>query len=272
MTRSHETRRILPGDPLPPAPRHPPSSGPELRALAAPRAGQNHAPDRRAAPWPGPGGLVASALAALTIGAGTWALTGFVLAGVLILVPVFVLASLGVAAVGSETVVVTVRGASMEPAYHDGDRVLVRRNRAFESGTVVVVEHPAGSWTTAPPPIGASGPVTHRNWMIKRVMAVPGDPVPRTRVPALAETPDDRVPAGQLVLLGDNPEVSFDSREVGYFPAERVLGVVLRRRIPSVSTRGHSVHRCIRLVRRSVSARVTPTPRRALPGRRIAGR
>jgi signal peptidase I len=31
------------------------------------------------------------------------------------------------------------------------------------------------------------------------------------------------------VLLGDNPVRSNDSRQMGYFPAERVLGVVVRR-------------------------------------------
>jgi signal peptidase I len=31
-----------------------------------------------------------------------------------------------------------------------------------------------------------------------------------------------------LVLLGDNPDWSYDSRQFGYFPAERLLGVVVR--------------------------------------------
>jgi type IV secretory pathway protease TraF len=38
---------------------------------------------------------------------------------------------------------------------------------------------------------------------------------------------DDRVPSGGLVLFGDNNH-SVDSRALGYFPGERVLGVVLR--------------------------------------------
>lgn len=240
MTPSHGTRRMLPGDLLPPVSGNPPSRGPELRAPALSPAGQNHSPDRRSSPWPRRRLSAMAALTALTVGASTCALTGLTPAGILVLVPVFVLVPLGVAAVGARAVLVTVRGASMEPAYHDGDRVLVRRNRAFEPGAVIVVEHPAGSWTTAPPPIGATGPVTGRSWMIKRVVAVPGDPVPRAMIPALAEASGDRVPAGQLVLLGDNPAVSFDSREVGYFPAERVLGVVSRRRTPSGAARGAS--------------------------------
>ncbi|MFD6021750.1 S26 family signal peptidase [Streptomyces sp. NPDC060286] len=35
------------------------------------------------------------------------------------------------------------------------------------------------------------------------------------------------MPPGAVVLLGDNPENGFDSRLVGYFPVERVLGTVL---------------------------------------------
>jgi signal peptidase I len=43
---------------------------------------------------------------------------------------------------------------------------------------------------------------------------------------AAAGTP---VPAGQLVLLGDNRAASTDSRHWGYAPVDRVLGVVVRR-------------------------------------------
>jgi len=61
------------------------------------------------------------------------------------------------------------------------------------------------------------------------LVAVPGDPIPRDRVPALAGVSEGCVPPGKLVLLGDNPANSYDSRRAGYFPAERVLGVVVRR-------------------------------------------
>ncbi|MFK8843797.1 S26 family signal peptidase [Streptomyces sp. Ac-502] len=42
-----------------------------------------------------------------------------------------------------------------------------------------------------------------------------------------------RVPAGHLVLLGDNRESSLDSRRVGYFPTTRVLGIALLARHPT---------------------------------------
>lgn len=129
-------------------------------------------------------------------------------------------------------VVVTVRGASMSPAFEDGDRVLVRRGSLPAVGQVVVAEHPApgGTWSGPPVLSGAGATAVHgRAWLIKRVAAVPGDPVPRHRVRSLATTPESRVPPGRLVLLGDNSGVSYDSREVGYFPLERILGTVMRR-------------------------------------------
>lgn len=129
-------------------------------------------------------------------------------------------------------VVVTVRGTSMEPSYHDGDRVLVRRNLTPARGQVIVVEQPTMDDLWCDPPQSAvtagGGWPDGRSWMIKRVAALPGDPVPRELVPALAEVMEERVPPDRLVLLGDNRHASFDSRTVGYFPAERVLGVVLR--------------------------------------------
>ncbi|MER5701586.1 S26 family signal peptidase [Micromonospora sp. NPDC002296] len=122
---------------------------------------------------------------------------------------------------------VTVHGVSMEPTYRQGDQVLVRR-RPAGAGEVVVVEQPDADGRWRSPEMSARpGDLTRRRWLIKRVAAAPGDEVPRDRVPALADTAEDRVPAGHLVLLGDNPRASLDSRSVGYFPAARVLGTVV---------------------------------------------
>lgn len=132
----------------------------------------------------------------------------------------------------SGLVAVRVRGMSMAPAYRDGDRVLARRGLPPTAGQVVVVERPApgAGWSDRPlPATPRAATAPHRRWMIKRVVAVPGDPVPRDRVPALADVPEDLVPPGRLVLLGDNQEASYDSRHLGYFPADRVLGTVVRR-------------------------------------------
>lgn len=134
---------------------------------------------------------------------------------------------------GRVLVTVVVSGMSMEPTYHDGDRVLVRRSVTPNRGDVVVVERPEppplGPWRR--PPIARTAGATTvgaRDWLIKRVAAVPGDPVPRHRLPILASSITERVPPGQLVLLGDNQCASFDSRQIGYFPVKRVLGAVVR--------------------------------------------
>jgi signal peptidase I len=126
-------------------------------------------------------------------------------------------------------VAVVVEGVSMEPTFRDRDRVWVVRGAEPEVGRVVVVESPFGmrGWRDRPLAARATPSlVVARRWMIKRVVALPGDPIPRSRVPALAEVPEERVADGMAVLLGDNRSASFDSRQFGYFPLDRVLGVV----------------------------------------------
>ncbi|WP_377272716.1 S26 family signal peptidase [Peterkaempfera sp. SMS 1(5)a] len=117
--------------------------------------------------------------------------------------------------------VVVVSGLSMEPAFHAGDRLLVRRTRLsrVRIGDVVVFETPDWLGTGQPLP-------PERRWMVKRAAALPGDPVPESVAAAVAEP---RVGADQLIALGDNPAASFDSRQCGFIPAGSLLGVVLRR-------------------------------------------
>ena len=112
--------------------------------------------------------------------------------------------------------VVTVNGLSMEPTLSDGDRVLVRRVPlgAVRAGQLVVLTGPAGQ---------------PGDWIVKRAAAVPGDPVPRASVPALAAAAEPAVPDGSLVVLGDNARLSLDSRRLGYLPGSRLVGVVIRR-------------------------------------------
>ena len=110
---------------------------------------------------------------------------------------------------------VRVHGASMEPTLRTGDRVLVRRVRPdrLRRGQIVVIAHRGGP---GDPPL-----------LIKRAVALPGDRAPR--LPALRGAAGSRVPAGSLVVLGDNAGASFDSRQAGYFGAEALVGVVVRR-------------------------------------------
>jgi signal peptidase I len=109
-----------------------------------------------------------------------------------------------------QLLVVTVDGISMQPTYSPGDRLLVRRVRpgAIRRGQVVVV--------------AKSGPGDDE-LIVKRAAALPGDPVP-----AGIPVPDRMVPAGRLVVLGDNPAASYDSRAMGYVAARALIGVVLR--------------------------------------------
>lgn len=150
----------------------------------------------------------------------------------------------------SRIAIVSVTGQSMEPTLTTGDRVLVRRTglNSVRAGQIIVVEAPSpvhGHWASAPPRRDLS-----REWMIKRAAAVPGDPLP----PGLPATPagDAQVPDGKLVVLGDNPDASMDSRYLGYVPGDRLLGVVigsLPRSAREVTDGGHAA-RASRLVQR----------------------
>ena len=113
----------------------------------------------------------------------------------------------------------------MFPTYQQGDRVLLRRvsPAAIRPGQVVVFQSPLGrQWGTG----RLHGPRDSR-WLVKRVAAVPGDPVPPDVADAVLAAPGARVPVGQLVAIGDGLS-SVDSRRFGYVPADRVLGVVVR--------------------------------------------
>ncbi|MFG1823119.1 S26 family signal peptidase [Microbispora bryophytorum] len=144
----------------------------------------------------------------------------------------------GVVAAGRTLRVVEVHGESMEPGLWSGDRVLVRRVRPgrprrpgrlgrsglfvrrvrrVRRGDIVVISR-----------VGPGEGVAldgGTNLVIKRAAAVAGDPIP-PGFEALGET---RVPPGRLLVLGDNPSRSTDSRQWGLLPESRITGVVLRR-------------------------------------------
>ncbi|WP_233586192.1 S26 family signal peptidase [Micromonospora sp. BL1] len=150
-------------------------------------------------------------------------------------------------------VLVTVQGESMLPTYRPGDRVLVRRvpPSALRTGQIVVAGWPGERRVPMRRSRGGR-PVLDEGWLIKRIAALPGDPVPPDlpgpggspvgppagaaagRVPGEGVAPAT-VPPGLLVLIGDNRAASHDSRQVGYFAHSDVLGVVKRR----VASTGH---------------------------------
>lgn len=113
--------------------------------------------------------------------------------------------------------IATVAGESMAPTFRHGDRVLIRRTSAgaLRRGDVVMIA------------MATSRHESRQKWIIKRVAALPGDLIP-AEVPRSPRT-RDRVPAGMLLVLGDNPDFSIDSREFGYVPANGVFGRVTRR-------------------------------------------
>ncbi|MEU4829904.1 S26 family signal peptidase [Streptosporangium sp. NPDC023615] len=134
--------------------------------------------------------------------------------------------------------VATVDGPSMEPGLRSGDRVLVRRTRRARTGQIVIVR------ITDPAPLDGLPPgldpdeaaglperPDHPGWrlLVKRAAAVAGEPVPRSRVPALRDVPEKVVPPGSLVVLGDNPNSSWDSRDFGFVRGDEMVGVMVRR-------------------------------------------
>jgi signal peptidase I len=108
-------------------------------------------------------------------------------------------------------IVVTVDGPSMEPTLRSGARLLVLRGRRLRTGRIVVLRPRDGLL------------------IVKRVAALAGDPVPESVLPAVGGQPGDLVPSGRLVVLGDAPAVSADSRNRGFAAAADVVGVMAGR-------------------------------------------
>ena len=142
--------------------------------------------------------------------------------------------AIGVRILRQRIAVVTVTGPSMRPTLAAGDRVLVRRGdlRDLRPGQIVVFQRPANdrTWQTEPPRWLAGRP----GWAIKRLVAVPGNPLPAEILAAANENPGLPVqgllvPPRKLLVMGDNADDSFDSRHFGFVPAERLLGVVYRK-------------------------------------------
>ncbi|MCX4825746.1 S26 family signal peptidase [Streptomyces sp. NBC_01142] len=136
----------------------------------------------------------------------------------------------GVAVLLRYTVVrVTVRGSSMAPVCEAGARVLVHRGGRIAVGRVVVLECPVPAVSRHLPSVhraASSRAVAARRWIIKRVGRSPATQPAGPRA-GPGPSADHMVPPGRLVLLGDNPMNSDDSRQAGYFPVERVLGTVV---------------------------------------------
>jgi signal peptidase I len=139
-------------------------------------------------------------------------------------------------------IVVTVTGVSMAPTLAPGDRLLVRRTRLGQvrAGQIAVVDiedHYDPDRGRAP---AVRGAWRCRQLMIKRVAAIPGHLVPATCQGSSAPGWPTRVPAGTFIVLGDNPGLSYDSRQAGPIAGELLVGVAVRRISPP---RRPSAHR-----------------------------
>lgn len=144
-------------------------------------------------------------------------------------VAVAVMAAAGGAWARRNLVVVTVKGHSMAPAYHDGERVLLRRG-GYRTGDVIMFRfNPASHSAPAslPPPASFPAPAPDVDWLMKRVAAVAGDPVPADLTGGAG---CGTVPAGRLLVRSDAPG-GLDSRQLGLIDARDVIGVVSTRRI-----------------------------------------
>lgn len=130
-----------------------------------------------------------------------------------------------------------VRGSSMERTYYDGETVLVRRRTYFpaplKQGDVVLLHRERGEV------------------IIKRIFRLPGEEVTKevnrlsnletgefladyyeqqTASTERGEKIRYFVPEGFIVVLGDNADVSVDSRVFGPVPIRDIIGTVVNPR------------------------------------------
>ena len=133
---------------------------------------------------------------------------------------IFAMLAAAVLALRYHYTIIIVRGRSMTPTLREGERVLARRVRGerVRSGDIVILRVPGTSTDGTP----------NQYTAVKRVAAIAGDPLPPF-LPPLATTSSEQLPAGHLVVLGDNTWASVDSRTWGLVPAVNVLAKVIRK-------------------------------------------
>ncbi|MCS7273516.1 MAG: signal peptidase I [Fimbriimonadales bacterium] len=109
--------------------------------------------------------------------------------------------------------IVVVNGPSMEPTYKDGDRLLMTNAYwlfgEIRKGDVVVIIRPKG------------------DLLIKRVVALAGEPIPKRYWTPLVYMMGGRVPEGHIFVVGDNLAQSEDSRHIGAIPLSWVQGKIV---------------------------------------------
>jgi signal peptidase I len=122
--------------------------------------------------------------------------------------------------------IIEVCGVSMLPTLQPGERVVARRipARRLRVGNIVVYRA-----TELATPLSAPDHHYRQSWRIKRVAAVPGDPVPEPIAVASRAAAGAVVPDRVILVLGDNTAQSLDSRHTGAVRWDDVYGIVWRR-------------------------------------------
>jgi|CeladaMinimDraft_18_1061708.scaffolds.fasta_scaffold04423_2 signal peptidase I len=124
----------------------------------------------------------------------------------------------------------TVHGASMEPSFHDGDRVMAAKWGRPDYGDVVIIHR---EYTEG------------RSHLIKRVIGLPGDVIeirdgvvyrngqaldePYIKEPFREDLAPVLVPDGHAFVMGDNRHDSLDSRHIGTISLSEISGIYLFR-------------------------------------------
>ena len=112
---------------------------------------------------------------------------------------------------------VVVSGHSMEPTFQTGQRLLAARAYwlvgGITDGSVIVIQEGSG----------------RHDYLIKRVYKTAGEVVDWPNVPSnyRMESGPFVVPADSVYVLGDNREVSEDSRRFGPVPLNQVIGKIV---------------------------------------------
>ncbi len=134
----------------------------------------------------------------------------------------------------------TVKGDSMKPILHEGNRIIINKHSKLERFDIVVLQAPYSS-----------------DFLVKRIVGLPGETVEYkddvlyinnkvkkephlhkylSKVPAYERftenfstyelSPDGTIPDGYVLVLGDNRRISRDGRHFGLTPISSIMGEV----------------------------------------------
>lgn len=103
----------------------------------------------------------------------------------------------------------TVKGSSMEPTLHEGDRYFVVKSplvKEYEKGDIVFFHLPGS-----------------KKMIVKRIVAIPGDRVVLNSKKSIILKEDE------VFLMGDNRGDSFDSRDFGPVKEKELKGKFIKK-------------------------------------------